>query len=121
MDMNKLCMALAIVGTLSPFPALSGEITLNQPAHGASLNEGLIDMAVYFTESPVGSYEVVATYVAKDAPEQANRIRMSLHDGDSTTFALPGYRQSLYSFRRLGSQIEVSVAAPDHQRDVLQY
>lgn len=101
--------ALATLAVMTPFSASAGEVAVSAPMQGATLQENGVDMSVYFTKVDADGYEVVATYVASDAPANPNRIKMRLADGDSVRFSLPGHMDTIYSFDR--NQTKVSVKA----------
>lgn len=106
---------LATLAVMTPFSASAGEVAVSAPMQGATLQENGLDMSIYFTEVDADGYEVVATYVASDAPANPNRIKMRLADGDNVRFSVPGHLDTLYSFER--NQTTVSVKAepvPNH-------
>lgn len=106
--MNALLKTFALFAALSPVPALASEVVLQQPLAGATLQEQNTDMALYFTEADENGYEVVGIYADRSAPADARRITMRLDDGDAVRFALPGHEETLYTFERRGTEVQVS-------------
>jgi hypothetical protein len=75
------------------------EVTIAAPIQAGSLHEGPLDMVLYYRPVPDGLLEVTGTYAPK-AGGEARRFVMALSDGDAVSFAMPGYPQATYSFRR---------------------
>lgn len=98
--------AIAAAGTA----ANADSIPLDEPIQARSLHDGRIDMFVYYV-SQTDHFEVVATYVTRDAPCEPLRLSMELADGDTVSFGLPGHLGVLYSFQRDGSAVEVSTTS----------
>lgn len=94
--------------------ATAGEIVLEAEIQAASLNDGGVDVVVYYVEQP-DHFEVVATYVEKSDPTAPARMRMALTDGTSATFALPGLPGTAYTFSRAGDEVRV-MATPNGTR-----
>jgi hypothetical protein len=101
---------LAAIAATAPLAAAAAEsVRLEAPSQAASLHEGAVDMVMFYL--PRGDhFEVVATYVDRDAASEPTRVRMGLTDGDSVAFGLPGQPDVLYRFTRRGSVVEVSSA-----------
>ena len=99
-------LALAVLSG----PGLAEEITMTRAIEAATLHEGPLDMVAYYRAAEGGGLEVVATFASHD-PEayRPMRIVMSLGDGDDVAFAMPGYLEALYRFRRNGSAVAISV------------
>ena len=97
----------AAIATL-PNVALADGIELSRPIIAASLDEGGIDMVVYYIERD-GQLEVVATYATKAEPDLIKRIRLGLSDGDTVGFHLPGQHRVSYAFIREGSVVRALV------------
>jgi len=91
-------------------PSLAEETTVSRPIEAASLHEGPLDMVAYYTPLDGGGLEVTATF-APHVPSAFHplRIVMALDDGDDVAFAMPGYMEALYSFRRHGASVTISV------------
>jgi hypothetical protein len=64
-------------------------------------------MVVYYVPVAGGLLEVTGTYAARGG--DARRFVMALSDGDAVSFAMPGYRQAMYSFAREGATVTVAV------------
>lgn len=84
-------------------------IELSEPMAGASLHDGIVDMAVYWTEDG-SAQKVVATYAPKNDHDNTGRLLMHLEDGDKVTFGLPGHAGVVYSFAREGDTLRVDTA-----------
>lgn len=89
--------------------ALADSIELDTPMAGASLHDGIVDMAVYWTQDG-SAQKVVATYAPKNAQDETGRLLMHLEDGDRVTFGLPGHAGVVYSFARQGDSLRVDTA-----------
>ncbi|MEJ8474542.1 hypothetical protein [Roseibium algae] len=96
---------LTALAVIAPLSASAGEIALNAPMQGATLQENGVDMSVYFTEADGVGYQLVATYVAPS--EAPSRFQMRLADGDSVSFSVPGHMNTLYRFSRNQTQVSV--------------
>lgn len=102
---------LAVIGlTALAVPAAAEEVTVAQPLAAASLHEGPLDLVAYFLETGTDAIEVTATFAPRTARAEPVRVVMALEDGDATTFSVPGFRGSNYSFARAGDALIVSVA-----------
>ena len=89
--------------------AMAEERAMHRPVEAASLHDGPLDMVAYY-QPEVGSIVVVATFAERDAPaHRPMRTVMALADGDDVSFAMPGFQQALYRFRREGATVTVSV------------
>lgn len=99
-------LALAVLAG----PGRAEETTVAQAIEAASLHEGPLDMVAYYLPVDGGSLEVTATF-APHGPSafEPMRIVMALGDGDDVSFAMPGYTEALYRFRRDGSAVTISV------------
>ncbi len=104
----KITFAAALL-VLTAGHAVAGDITLTQAKAGSSLHTGNLDMNVYWTADEA-AYEVVATYVTKDAPAKINRLRMHLAEGDRASFGLPGVQGRMFTFARNGGTVSVEAA-----------
>lgn len=94
---------------LSAGAAQADVITLDTPMAGASLHDGIVDMAVYWTQDG-SAQKVVATYAPKNAQAETGRLLMHLEDGDRVTFGLPGHAGVVYGFSREGDVLRVETA-----------
>ncbi len=90
-------------------PASAEEVGANQPLAAASLHEGPLDMVAYFVEGAGDAYEVTATFAPRAAYAEPMRVVMALRDGDSTRFALPGFRGTNYEIAREGDKVTYGV------------
>ncbi|MHA6645745.1 hypothetical protein [Mesorhizobium sp. A623] len=107
--LSAIALSAALVTTaIASTAASAGSITLSAPMAGITLQSRDVDMSLYFIETAGGRYEVVATYVDDTTPNDPGRLVMSLADGDSTSFGLPGHPGVLYGFSRTGSSVTVS-------------
>lgn len=97
---------------LAALPAAADEIRLDVPLAAASLHDGGVDMVVYYLEH-ADHFEVVATYVAQQAPDAPARLHMGLVEGDRVSFGLPGLPGMTYSFSRTGAVIAVEATPAD--------
>jgi len=94
------------------YGAMAEESAMHRAIEAASLHEGPLDMVAYFQPGESGAVVVTATFVARDAAEALPmRVVMALGDGDDLAFAMPGFRQALYRFRREAGTVNVSVRA----------
>lgn len=100
-------IAAAVAFALSTTAALAQSISLNAPMQAASLHSGNLAMVVYYMEME-DHYQVVATYVSQDAPQEPARIKMALSDNDATRFGMPGHPGIIYAFSRSGETVNVS-------------
>lgn len=104
-----LAAALFSAAALPASAAMTqGALTLAAPMAGATLSTGPVDMSLYYIRGEGKALNVVATYVSDAAPDQPRQIVMSLGDGDSVSFSLPGHLDTLYSFARHGDAVTVS-------------
>lgn len=107
--LSAIALSATLIATaIAPTAASAGSVRLKAPMAGATLRFSDVDMSLYFIETAGGRYEVVATYVSDTTLNDPSRIVMSLADGDSTSFGLPGYPGVLYVFSRTGSSVTVS-------------
>ncbi|MBY8975025.1 hypothetical protein KHP62_04345 [Rhodobacteraceae bacterium NNCM2] len=107
-------IAIAAILGLTASVANAEEIVLTAPMAGATVHESGTDMSVFWTETDAG-YEVVATYVSAEAPNDPSRLVMVLADGDALAFGLPGQSQALYQFSRNGDDVTVSAQRAPNQ------
>ena len=99
-------LALAVLAG----PGRAEETTVTRAIEAASLHEGPLDMVAYYRPVDGGSLEVTATFAPHDPSAfEPMRIVMVLRDGDDVAFAMPGYIEALYRFRRDGTAVTVSV------------
>ena len=99
-------LALAVLAG----PGRAEEMTVTRAIEAASLHEGPLDMVAYYRPVDGGSLEVTATFAPHDPSAfEPMRIVMALGDGDDVAFAMPGYIEALYRFRRDGTAVTVSV------------
>jgi hypothetical protein len=99
-------LALAVLAG----PGRAEETTVTRAIEAASLHEGPLDMVAYYRPVDGGSLEVTATFAPHDPSAfEPMRIVMALGDGDDVAFAMPGYIEALYRFRRDGTAVTVSV------------
>jgi hypothetical protein len=110
--------AAAVAAGLGAGPALADSMTMDRPIEAASLHDGPLDMVAYYLPAEDGALEVTATFAPQvERPEAADaaamRVVMALGDGDDVAFAMPGYLQALYRFRRAGDKVTVSVRRVD--------
>lgn len=109
----KTLSAMALAATLftAALPATAatqqGALTLATPLAAATLSTGPVDMSVYYTRAGNQALDVVATYVTDAAPDQPRQLVLTLSDGDSVNFSLPGQPETLYSFARHGDAVTV--------------
>lgn len=104
-----IALSAAFVTTaIASTAASAGSVTLSSPMAGVTLQSRDVDMSLYFIQIAGGRYEVVATYVGDTTPNDPGRLVMSLADGDSTSFGLPGHPGVLYEFARKGGAVTVS-------------
>lgn len=106
--MTRFFKTLSLLALLAPVPALADQVVLDAPLAGASLHEGGVDMALYYVDGANDAFEVVATYAPTADAANVARVRMSLGDGDATQFALPGHRDTMFTFERRGTAVHVS-------------
>ena len=107
--LSAITLSAALVTTaIASTAASAGSATLSSPMVGITLQSRDVDMSLYFIEIAGGRYEVVATYVGDTTPNDPGRLVMSLADGDSASFGLPGHPGVLYGFSRTGSSVTVS-------------
>jgi hypothetical protein len=92
------------------YGAMAEESAMHRAIEAASLHEGPLDMVAYFQPGESGAFVVTATFLAREAPEaQPMRVVMALADGDDVAFAMPGFQEALYRFRRDAGTVTVSV------------
>jgi hypothetical protein len=109
MSIRALVAALSLVaGT-----AAADQIELTREMQAASLHEGAVDMVVYYLDDGE-QIDVFATYAPSREPFEPARIRMSMADGDSVRFGVPGERQVIYSFARSGATLSVAADPTQH-------
>lgn len=114
----RLALAGVVFGLLA-MAADAEEALMRRPIEAASLHEGPLDMVAYWREDEAGALVVTATFAERDAPEaQPMRIVMALGEGDAVAFAMPGFPEALYRFRRTGETVAVSVGAAPLRRDM---
>lgn len=108
--LSATALAAALFAAALPASAAMNQaaLTLAAPMAGASLETGPVDMSVYYVRGEGKALDVVATYVTDSAPDQPRQLVMSLSDGDSVRFSLPGQLDTLYSFARNGNAVTVS-------------
>jgi hypothetical protein len=92
------------------YGAMAEESAMHRAIEAASLHQGPLDMVAYFQPGETGAVVVTATFVERDAPEaRPMRVVMAMADGDDLAFAMPGFREALYRFRRDEGTVTVSV------------
>lgn len=108
--LSAAVLATALFAAALPASAAMTQdaLTLAAPMAGATLTSGPVDMSLYYIRGEGKALNVVATYVTDDAPAQPRQLVMSLKDGDSVQFSLPGHLDTLYSFARHGDAVSVS-------------
>lgn len=104
----KHLIPLAVLAAVAG-PAFAGEAAMTRAIEAASLHDGAVDLVAYYQPATDGTLEVTATYAAQDGGAPA-RLVMALADGDAVQFALPGHRETLYSFVRSGDRVTVTAA-----------
>lgn len=92
----KQFIAAALVA-MAPLAAQAHDVTLEQPGHGATLNESGVDLSVHWLAVDGGA-EVSATYVSSWDKFAPARVAMLLNEGDATTFSMPDARQVAFRF-----------------------
>jgi hypothetical protein len=105
-------VAAAIVLALVAGPGLADTAVMRRAIEAASLHDGPLDMVAYYVPAPDGALEVTATFArrwSRVTPGAPMRTVMALADGDDVAFAMPGYPEALYRFRRSGEEVTVSV------------
>ncbi|MBL9059314.1 MAG: hypothetical protein JNK88_04730 [Mangrovicoccus sp.] len=105
----KRLVALAALAAAVAFPAVADQALMDRPLAAGSLHDGSVDLVVYDLPAADGALEVTATYAARDGGEPA-RLVMALAEGQAVQFALPGHRDTVYSFTRTGAQVSVTSA-----------
>lgn len=100
---------LATLAATFVLPAVAGEVVMDRALEAGSLHDGAVDLVAYYLPAADGALEVTATYAAADGGEPA-RLVMALADGDAIQFALPGHRETVYSFARTGERVTVTAA-----------
>jgi len=98
--------------TFAATSAFADSIELSAPMQAASVHAGDLAMVVYYLEQP-DHFQVVATYVSADAPDEPARFNMALTDGDAVSFGMPTYTEVKYSFIRTGDTIKVTADVID--------
>lgn len=107
--LSAITVSAALITTATaPTAANAGSVTMNAPMAGVTLHSRDVDMSLYFIDGAGGNYEVVATYLVDIAGNETGRLVMSVADGDSTSFGLPGHPGVLYEFARRGDAVTVS-------------
>lgn len=110
--MNKLIAAAATTALFWTFftaQTSAEEAVMSSPIQAGSLHEGPLDMVSYWIPLADGAFEVTATFISREFDAEPMRVVMALKDGDSATFAMPGYQSALYSFEREQEQVKSSV------------
>lgn len=105
---------LAVLAALSlPMAAAAETVVLNEEAAGATLHANTVDMSVYWTAKG-DAFELTAIYAAKADAAEGGRLVMTLVEGDSVSFGLPGHVGQLFTFAREGDAVRVvaETAAP---------
>ncbi|SFA77886.1 hypothetical protein SAMN05421688_0812 [Poseidonocella pacifica] len=105
--MMKLAVTAALLSLATA--AQAEDIQLNTPMAATTMIDGPVDMTVYFMEADAG-FDVTAHYLARHDSAETNRLQMTLADGDSVHFGLPGHAGTLYTFARDGETVKVSHA-----------
>jgi hypothetical protein len=93
-------------------PVGAEETTMTRPIEAGSLHAGPLDMVAYWVAEGDGAgYRVTATFAPRlDRPARPPmRVVLALAEGDDVAFAMPGYPEALYRFRRSGGAVTVSV------------
>jgi hypothetical protein len=86
------------------------ESAMRRAIEAASLRQGPLDMVAYFRPGEGGTLVVTATFLERDAgAARPMRVVMAMGDGDDVAFAMPGFQQALYRFRREAGTVTVSV------------
>ncbi len=92
------------------YGARAEERAMHRAIEAASLHDGPLDMVAYYQPGESDAVVVTATFIERDAPAaEPMRVVMSLTDGDDVAFAMPGFQQALYRFRREPGAVTVSV------------
>lgn len=102
--MMKHALAAAAVALVAA-PAFSDEVRTVHPIEATTLSAGGVDMVAYFVPTGDDLYEVTATWTDGGAPR---RLILSLDDGDSVSFAVPGHTDTLYTFSRNSAALTIS-------------
>lgn len=103
--MLKTLVALTLA--TAALPAFAGEVRTATPMQAQSIATPAVDMVAYFVPVDGDGFEVTATWLGAedDAP---SRLVMRLQDGDRVSFALPGHKDTLYTFVRDFDAVSIS-------------
>lgn len=102
---------LAVVAALlAPVAVAAETVTLKAETAGATLHHATVDLSTYWTEAADGSYDLIAYYAPKNGAE-GGRLQMTLVDGDSVTFGLPGQVGQMFTFAREAGVVTVSTVS----------
>ena len=111
--MKAIAIAVVLGATLLG-PAQAEDVTILHALDAGSLHEGALDMAAYWLEGSEGALEVTAVFRNRTTDDEPMRIVMSMQDGDSLSFGMPGHPSLLYTFARVQSDVTISaVSKPD--------
>lgn len=112
--MNAIIASLAAAATLlSASLVQAGEVELNGPGKAGILQENGVDLVVYYGRGEQG-LEVTAVYPKAATPDETQRVRMVLVDGDDVTLDLPGLAGMTFSFAREGDLVRVTTGNTLH-------
>jgi hypothetical protein len=102
-------------------PAFAEQTTIRRPIEGGSLHAGRLDMVVHYVPVEGDRLKVTATFAPKGGGDPL-RVVMGLADGDSVSFSMPGYQDSLFAFSRSGEKVTVSTETDKrHRTDALMH
>jgi hypothetical protein len=107
---RKTLSASLLAALFLTTPVFAEETTVARPIEGSSLDAGRLDMAVYYVPVDGNILKVTATFAPKGGGDPL-RVVMSLADGDSVAFSMPGHQDLLYAFSRSGEKVSVSTEA----------
>jgi len=105
--MLRNILDLATVLATSAVSAQAETLTLTSPLSGGTLQTHSIDMTAYWVPSDE-AFEVVAYYAPSYDVSEVAKLQMRLADGDETTFSLPGFRGTVYNFKRTGDALSIT-------------
>lgn len=88
-------------------PAFAGEVRTTTPMQAQSIATPAVDMVAYFVPVDGEGYEVTATWLGAE-DDGPSRLVMRLADGDRVSFALPGHKDTLYTFERDFDAVTIS-------------
>ena len=101
-----MILALLIAGPPISRPALE-----SRAAGPAAVVTQNLDLGLKYEPQAGGYLRVTALFTGRNTATEPIRIVLQMLDGDAVTFAVPGYPDTRFSFRRTGDVVRAASQA----------